>query len=284
MTSCQHEHGAAVLETIDHVRHRLADPDHGECRLHDLADRPLEHRGSWNAFSMSGSSLIVPEISFAASGCSVVVATTSCDTPSWRMVATVSRAICSGVTTTSSAIRASFVATTSPAVVPGIWRNRPHGTALVPRCRRRTRGRLRRRVRHVRPGSRARPGRLRRPGARGLQRDALPHPARRHPDMHAAFFDVGVDVVETASFGSFSVVLNEYGIADKAHELNVAAGAPRPRGGRRATPPTGARGTSPARSVPAPSCRASATSASPPCATPTRSRRPACSRAASTCS
>src|SRR4029079_10562736 len=38
------------------------------------------------------------------------------------------------------------------------------------------------------------------------------------------FYDVGVDVVETASFGSFSVVLNEYGVADKAHELNVAAG------------------------------------------------------------
>ncbi len=41
--------------------------------------------------------------------------------------------------------------------------------------------------------------------------------------MHAAFFDVGVDAVETASFGSFATVLNEYGIADKAYELNVAA-------------------------------------------------------------
>src|SRR3954463_5885946 len=41
--------------------------------------------------------------------------------------------------------------------------------------------------------------------------------------MHAAFFDVGVDAVETASFGSFSTVLNEYGVADQAHELNVAA-------------------------------------------------------------
>src|SRR6266487_1011707 len=28
--------------------------------------------------------------------------------------------------------------------------------------------------------------------------------------MHDQFFAVGVDVVETASFGSFSVVLNEY--------------------------------------------------------------------------
>src|SRR4051794_1508579 len=42
--------------------------------------------------------------------------------------------------------------------------------------------------------------------------------------MHRAFFDVGVDVVETASFGSFSVVLAAYGIADRAYELNVAAG------------------------------------------------------------
>ncbi|MFV0307274.1 MAG: methionine synthase [Desertimonas sp.] len=42
-------------------------------------------------------------------------------------------------------------------------------------------------------------------------------------DMHSAFFDVGVDAIETASFGSFSTVLTEYDIADKSHELNVAA-------------------------------------------------------------
>src|SRR3546814_20898665 len=41
--------------------------------------------------------------------------------------------------------------------------------------------------------------------------------------MHDAFFKVGVDIVETASFGSFSVPLAEYDIADKAHELNVAS-------------------------------------------------------------
>ncbi len=41
--------------------------------------------------------------------------------------------------------------------------------------------------------------------------------------MHAAFFDVGVDAVETASFGSFGPVLAEYDIADRAHELNVTA-------------------------------------------------------------
>ncbi|MGE0794579.1 MAG: methionine synthase [Acidimicrobiia bacterium] len=42
-------------------------------------------------------------------------------------------------------------------------------------------------------------------------------------EMHDAFLAVGVDVVETASFGSFLTPLNEYGIADKAHELNVVA-------------------------------------------------------------
>src|SRR6188768_2452790 len=42
--------------------------------------------------------------------------------------------------------------------------------------------------------------------------------------MHAAFFEVGVDVVETASFGGFSTVLTEYDVAARAYELNVAAG------------------------------------------------------------
>jgi 5-methyltetrahydrofolate--homocysteine methyltransferase len=41
--------------------------------------------------------------------------------------------------------------------------------------------------------------------------------------LHRSFLDVGVDVIETDSFGAFSVVLAEYGIADRAHELNVAA-------------------------------------------------------------
>src|SRR5512144_963862 len=38
--------------------------------------------------------------------------------------------------------------------------------------------------------------------------------------MHAAFFSVGVDVVETATFGAFSTVLAEYSIADKAFTIN----------------------------------------------------------------
>src|SRR6478672_10774219 len=41
--------------------------------------------------------------------------------------------------------------------------------------------------------------------------------------MHDAFFRVGVDVVETATFGAFSTVLNEYDIAAKAYELNRRA-------------------------------------------------------------
>ncbi len=41
--------------------------------------------------------------------------------------------------------------------------------------------------------------------------------------MHDAFFGVGVDIVETASFGSFAIPLAEYGIAERSHELNLAA-------------------------------------------------------------
>jgi 5-methyltetrahydrofolate--homocysteine methyltransferase len=42
-------------------------------------------------------------------------------------------------------------------------------------------------------------------------------------DLHRSFFDVGVDVVETDTFGATPLVLGEYGIAERAHELNVAA-------------------------------------------------------------
>jgi 5-methyltetrahydrofolate--homocysteine methyltransferase len=40
--------------------------------------------------------------------------------------------------------------------------------------------------------------------------------------LHRSFLEVGVDVIETDTFGAFSVVLAEYGIAERAHELNVA--------------------------------------------------------------
>ena len=51
-------------------------------------------------------------------------------------------------------------------------------------------------------------------------------------ELHAAFFEVGVDVVETDTFGAFAVPLGEYGIADQTHEINLDGGQHRPRGGR----------------------------------------------------
>jgi 5-methyltetrahydrofolate--homocysteine methyltransferase len=41
--------------------------------------------------------------------------------------------------------------------------------------------------------------------------------------LHRSFFDVGVDAIETNSFGTFSVVLGEYGIAERTHELAFAS-------------------------------------------------------------
>jgi len=41
--------------------------------------------------------------------------------------------------------------------------------------------------------------------------------------VHAAFFEVGCDVVETNSFGSIPYVLDEYGIGHMAYDLNVRA-------------------------------------------------------------
>ncbi|MBA2609130.1 MAG: homocysteine S-methyltransferase family protein, partial [Actinobacteria bacterium] len=42
-------------------------------------------------------------------------------------------------------------------------------------------------------------------------------------DLHASFFDVGCDVVETNSFGGFSTVLTEYQIPERAYELSLAS-------------------------------------------------------------
>ena len=42
-------------------------------------------------------------------------------------------------------------------------------------------------------------------------------------ELHAEFLEVGCEVIETDTFGAFAVPLGEYGIADRAHELNVAA-------------------------------------------------------------
>src|SRR4029077_10802567 len=42
-------------------------------------------------------------------------------------------------------------------------------------------------------------------------------------EMHSQFFAVGVDAVETATFGGFSLVLNEYQIADRAYDIHLKA-------------------------------------------------------------
>src|ERR1700751_1490812 len=42
-------------------------------------------------------------------------------------------------------------------------------------------------------------------------------------DIHAAFFQVGCDVVETDTFGGARVVLAEYDLQDKVAEINIAA-------------------------------------------------------------
>ena len=41
--------------------------------------------------------------------------------------------------------------------------------------------------------------------------------------MHDLYLGLGVDAVETATFGAFAVPLAEYGIADQAYEINLAA-------------------------------------------------------------
>ena len=98
-------------------------------------------------------------------------------------------------------------------------------------------------------------------------------------DLHRSFLEVGVDVVETDTFGAFPTVLAEYGIADRAHELNVvAARLAREVADGYSSPadPAGSR----AASVPAPSSPPSARSAWPSCGTPTRCRLGGCSKAA----
>lgn len=42
-------------------------------------------------------------------------------------------------------------------------------------------------------------------------------------DLHESFLRVGVDAIETDTFGAFPIVLNEYNLADKTYEINYAA-------------------------------------------------------------
>ncbi|MGH9520935.1 MAG: homocysteine S-methyltransferase family protein, partial [Terriglobales bacterium] len=42
-------------------------------------------------------------------------------------------------------------------------------------------------------------------------------------DIHAAYFDACADVVETDTFGATRIVLAEYDLQDKVHEINRAA-------------------------------------------------------------
>src|SRR5436853_1780917 len=42
-------------------------------------------------------------------------------------------------------------------------------------------------------------------------------------DIHADFFRVGCDIVETDTFGGTSIVLSEFDLADRVHEINLKA-------------------------------------------------------------
>jgi 5-methyltetrahydrofolate--homocysteine methyltransferase len=42
-------------------------------------------------------------------------------------------------------------------------------------------------------------------------------------ELHASYLEVGVDALETCTFGAFGGPLGEYGIADRTYEINIAA-------------------------------------------------------------
>ena len=98
---------------------------------------------------------------------------------------------------------------------------------------RRARAGLRRRVRHVGAGPGPRPDDFGGPALEGCNE----HLVLTRPDlirqMHREYFEVGVDAVETATFGAFGTVLAEYGIAEQTFTHQRAGGAHRQGGGRR---------------------------------------------------
>ena len=80
-------------------------------------------------------------------------------------------------------------------------------------------------------------------------------------DIHAEFFRVGCDVVETDTFGGARIVLAEFDLQDRVAEINSPrSGSPRKSPSN--SPPKTGRGSSPDRSAPRPSYRHSATSSS----------------------
>ena len=65
------------------------------------------------------------------------------------------------------------------------------------------------------------------PPSKGATRCSSLHRPDAVERLHRSFLDVGVDVIETNTFGAFSVVLAEYGIAERAHELADGVGVAR---------------------------------------------------------
>ena len=93
--------------------------------------------------------------------------------------------------------------------------------------------------------------------------------------VHAAYLDVGVDCVETNTFGANLANLGEYDISDRIQRARAGRRADRPRGGRRLLARRTGRAGCSARSVRAPSCRPSGhMPVRRRCATRTPSRSP----------
>ena len=81
-------------------------------------------------------------------------------------------------------------------------------------------------------------------------------------NVHRDYLEAGCDVIETDSFGSTSIVLAEYGLADRAYELNVKAAQIARRDGAGNSPRPTVPGSWPARWDRPRSSRRSAISAS----------------------